>query len=1043
MRTTLRILFFLALAGPVAGQIPFKAIADKPGVTSPPFRPALDIPRSMNRVNSGAQYRTISFMGATPAGDIIRNQRITPNGSFWIDLKPNSVWSARSSLRDVVHALVPGSGSQRDARTDWQILSENADALDMIHLRLGQTLDDIPIYGQNLILHLRRGELESLNGYVWTGRIPSVPAAIQSGDAALEAARRHVNAQDVAFNTSQNNNLLQREADFARLIWLPVEGGLVQAYLANIHPNAMDHWTVFVHAGSLEIIRAWSDLCSFAPQDLLARWTSSISSIPVSGSRSDPGYPEAPPLDGATSTTDQDLFGIGRTVNAWQIGTTFFMVDASRTTMFNPAQSNMPNEPIGVIWTIDAQNTSPETSQFAIAHCTTPNNNWKPLEVSAHFNGGRAFEYFRQTFNRNSINGNGGNVISIINVAEANGAGLDNAFWSGQAMFYGNGNVAFQPLAKGLDVAGHEMSHGVVDNTANLEYVGQSGALNESFADVFGAMIDRDDWKIGEDVVKTTVFPSGALRDLQNPNNGGNSFGDNGWQPKHMNEFVNLPNTPQGDNGGVHVNSGIPNRAFFLLASAIGKDKAEQIYYRALVNYLVKSSQFIDMRLAAERAAGDLHGSTSPEVNAVKAAFDGVGIGTGAGGDYEVDLEPSPGTDYILVTDEQESDLYWVPPANPAQLVKLNVPAPLTRPSFTDDGAACVYVDQDQDLILLQFDWTFGLDYGWNYLEANPSGSWRNIVVAKDGSKIAFTTAQLRDEILVYDFGAQANQTFGLYNPTTAPGGLNAGDVLYADAMEWDYDGQVIIYDALNRINSTFGNAIEYWNISYLDAWNKAGEDFGSGQIGNIFSGLPENVSVGNPSLAKNSPYIMAFDYLETVKDAFGQEVTDFRILAANLETGDVGEIAQNNTVGYPCYSKLDNKVLFTFDDNGSPLVATVDLAPDKMSPVPGSEVAVVLGAQKGVWFLTGERDLSAADDPTPGGQLIVHPQPAADWIEVTAPSLIDGSYEVMDGMGRPVDAGRMDNGSRIGIAHLPAGIYLVRIMGADGRIYRTRFVKA
>jgi Zn-dependent metalloprotease len=98
--------------------------------------------------------------------------------------------------------------------------------------------------------------------------------------------------------------------------------------------------------------------------------------------------------------------------------------------------------------------------------------------VSAHYNAGQAFEYFRNTFNRNSINGSGGNVISIINVTDENDGNMDNAFWSQTAMYYGNGDVAFQQLARGLDAAGHEMSHGVIDNTANLEYLSQSGALN-------------------------------------------------------------------------------------------------------------------------------------------------------------------------------------------------------------------------------------------------------------------------------------------------------------------------------------------------------------------------------------------------------------------------------------------------------------------------------------------------------------------------------------------------------------------------------------
>jgi Zn-dependent metalloprotease len=150
---------------------------------------------------------------------------------------------------------------------------------------------------------------------------------------------------------------------------------------------------------------------------------------------------------------------------------------------------------------------------------------------------------------------------------------MDNAYWDGQAIYYGNGDVAFDPLAGSLDVAGHEMSHGVVQATANLEYQGQSGALNESFADVFGVMIDRNDWTLGEEVVNTQYFPSGALRSMSDPNQGGSSLNDPGYQPAHMNDLY----TGSQDNGGVHINSGIPNHAFYLLAQATTKAKAENI----------------------------------------------------------------------------------------------------------------------------------------------------------------------------------------------------------------------------------------------------------------------------------------------------------------------------------------------------------------------------------------------------------------------------------------------------------------------------------
>src|SRR5690349_22668502 len=101
------------------------------------------------------------------------------------------------------------------------------------------------------------------------------------------------------------------------------------------------------------------------------------------------------------------------------------------------------------------------------------------------------------------------------------------------------------------------MTHGVVQNTANLEYQGESGAINESMADIFGTMLDPGDWLIGEDVVKTSAFPSGALRSLQDPHNGGTSLADPGYQPRHKSEMY----TGSEDNGGVHINSGLPNNA--------------------------------------------------------------------------------------------------------------------------------------------------------------------------------------------------------------------------------------------------------------------------------------------------------------------------------------------------------------------------------------------------------------------------------------------------------------------------------------------------
>ncbi len=1045
MRTVYTILINLVMLAGLVAQTPMKQVADQPYVAPQPLSIAKAPGASSGSSRLGGKWNPVTLHTVKPVNEDITAYHITPSGSFWIDMQPNTLWSSRTSVKSLIENIIPVQKQDEPWAMDWTIMSQETDKKQITHIRVQQTLAGKPIYGQDMILHVDRGSLRDLNGFAWTGQLPSKLPAPVPAEQALGAAKTFLASKQVSFQPWAMMPGLNHPQDKADLTWYPQNGKLVLAYEIEMHPNMMDHWTVFIDASTLEVLKSFSELCSIAPLQLYDNYACIEVNDNTSTTLDAENMDMPVVMDGPTVVTDQDLKNTNRTVNGYLVGSNFFMIDASRTGMYKGNQSVMPNEPVGVIWTLDAQNTSPQQSSFEVVHVSNTNNNWKNLEVSAHYNGGEAYEYFRTKFNRNSINGSGGNIISIINVTDENDNSMDNAFWNGAAMFYGNGNVAFTPLAKGLDVAGHEMSHGVIQNTANLEYVGQSGALNESYADVFGAMIDREDWQMGEDVSNHAFFPSGTMRDLSNPNNGGNQLGDPGWQPKHMNEYQNLPNTPEGDNGGVHVNSGIPNKAFFNLATAIGKDKAEQIYYKALTDYLVKSSQFVDMRNAVEKAATDLHGANSTEVTAVRNAFAAVGIGAGAGEDYEDDIDVNGGDDFIIATDETQSDLYWIPPGNPGQFVKMDVPSPISRPSFTDDGAACVYVDNENNMILINFDWSQGLSYGAFYLEDSPQGIWRNVVVSKDGTKIAYTTSNLRNEIFIYDFNAGVNDVFTLFNPTTAVGGGNTGDVLYPDVMEWDYSGEYVMYDALNRIESSFGDGIEYWDISFLNAWDNGANQLATGQIGKLFSALPENISVGNPSFAKNSPYIIAFDFLEGYYDNFGQYQTDYRIKAANLESGDVNDIYQNTTTGYPNYSRLDDKILFTYDNNGSLLLATINVTSnDKTLPVAGTDVVLITGAQKGIWFTTGNRDFTATEEVNQSvNHLFVSPQPATEFIKVSGNQFTGVSlYTIYDLSGRALLNGSLNPDQRIDVQPLLPGAYLVQLKTEDGTLLNTKFVK-
>ncbi len=1046
MRTFFGTLILIICISPLSGQTPLKVIKDQPFVEPKPIEIAhqLGSHPQANRQLRHWSPTNVPYTGSNKS--FISAYKIESSGSLWIDFTQNDLLQARAALKEVLNNILQIEDVIVELPVDWIEQERIMDQMGTEHIRVQQSIADIPIKGQDVILHLNQESLSGLNGFAWTGQLPTKMPDIVSAEVAFQKVKTYLLDQQVRFQ--ENNSLLKGlsdEEDSAELIWYPVNGKLTLAYRVEMHPNTMDHWTVYMDASNHEILQAQSELCSLVPLQLY-----DLSTFDKAKPREDTKpnlLPEMPGLmmDGPTMVSDQDLNGQNRTVNAYAVGSNFFMIDASRT-MFKGNQSVLPDEPVGAIWTLDGLNASPQQSNFQVVHASNTTNNWKNLEVSAHYNGGEAYEYFRQTFNRNSINGNGGNILSIINVTDENDNDMDNAFWNGAAMFYGNGNVAFNaPLAKALDVAGHEMSHGVIQNTANLEYVGQSGALNESYADIFGAMIDRDDWQLAEDVANPNFFPSGAMRDMSNPNNGASGPTKPGWQPKHMNEFQNLPNTPQGDNGGVHVNSGIPNKAFFLLATAIGKNKAEQIYYKALTDYLVKSSQFVDMRNAAELAARDIHGAESTEVIAVRNAFAGVGIGAGQGGDYEEDIEVNAGDDFVFATDENASDLYWIPPGNPGQFVKMDVPAPISKPSFTDDGSSCVYVDDENNMILINFDWTQGLSYQAFYLENNPQGIWRNVVVSKDGSKIAYTTANLRNEISVFDFDNGASDVFEVYNPTTATGGISTGDVLYPDAMEWDYSGEFVMYDALNRIESQFGGGIEYWDISFLHAWDNGGNTLGSGQVGKLFSALPENISVGNASFAKNSPYIIVFDHLEEYYDIFGQQQVEYKIKAANIEKGEISDIYTNTTVGYPDYSRLDDKILFTYNDNGSLLLATINVQPNnKIVPVNGTDVILINGAQKGVWISTGSRIFTSTEEVYPRlNVLFVKPNPVSDWLSLEGVP-IEGALEIeiVDMAGASLLQQVINWNDQIQVDRLALGVYTIRVRQSDGSIHFAKFVK-
>lgn len=254
-----------------------------------------------------------------------------------------------------------------------------------------------------------------------------------------------------------------------------------------------------------------------------------------------------------------------------------------------------------------------------------------PAVNEAYDGAGATYDLYFQVYGRNSIDDRGMRIDSSVHYSTA----YDNAFWNGSQMVYGDGDgQLFQRFTKSIDVIGHELTHGVTAREANLEYHDQPGALNESISDVFGSLVkqrtlgqtaDQADWLIGEGLFTAKVKGT-ALRSMKAP---GTAYDDpvlgKDPQPADMKGYVDTTD----DDGGVHINSGIPNRAFYLAAAAIGGnawEKAGKIWYVASRDRLRKTSNFAEAARLTAAVAVTLFGATSPEAKAVRAAWTTVGL---------------------------------------------------------------------------------------------------------------------------------------------------------------------------------------------------------------------------------------------------------------------------------------------------------------------------------------------------------------------------------------------------------------------------------
>ncbi len=925
------------------------------------------------------------------------------------------------------------------------------DELGNSHVRLEQVYKGVSVFGGEVIAHARRGAFDLLNGrYYPTPQLVSVVPTLDA-DRAIDKVKQHIGFDKIKSDwTAEELNLFKIKPFKTELVIYHHDEKLDNERLAwhvEAYPNLLSRVIYFIDANTGEVIHHYDYTCKI-DGGLHEEGSSSCSKhsatniadetvcLPTAAAAA--ASPAPPPATG----TGVDLLGVSRSFGVWRDGSSnnYYMEDASKP-MFNSNASTMPGDPVGVIVTLNAGNTSPESQNFDYNFVTVNTTNTTPVfsssssgnganAVSTHWNSIKSYDYFLNTHGRNSIDGAGGNILAFFNVAESNGAPMDNAYWNGAAMWYGNGDQAFKELARGLDVGGHEMTHGVVEKTANLTYQNESGALNESFADIFGAMIDRNDWLIGEDVMDIPGVQ--ALRSMQDPHNNA-SQGSSWWQPRTVSEQY----TGSQDNGGVHINSGIPNWAYYKFATATSKEIAEKVYYKALKDYLVKSSKFVDLRIAVLQAATELYGNST--ATAAANAFDQVGIlGSSPSGNYLGQLQANPGTQFVLcVTNNFQNIEVRNASGQTISNGTIYTQGVKSRPSISDNGSELIFVNQAGHIIYINLSYSPFQAGQPQQLSSAPE--WRNAVLSKDGSFIAAITNTNDNIIYVFDIVNGQQEAYELYNPTYSTGQVT-GEVQYADVLEFDYSGEYLMYDAFNELSSSSSGDISYWDIGFLKFWENNGlADPANHFISKLFSGLPEKASIGNPTFSKNSPYIIAFDFIDGINDKYS-------ILGANVETGDNNFIVDDNfgSTGWPNYNRQDNVLLYEGQDNGGNInIYTRPVAADKISSG-GNETQFIANRQWGVWFANGNRSLSVNTDAPANVpfSVAVMPNPVSDLARLNVVSKTAAPVQVslLNLLGetlqsREYQLAEGENLLDLNVQNLPSGTYVVRLFTGNSGV--------
>lgn len=997
-------------------------------------------------INRKADARVELVAGKSAAEVQLSTVRRADNGSIrWLTgnlgrISPSAGKNSAAITAEAIQVLenLAGDLLLHNPAQEMRPMSTTMDELSYSHVRFEQVYEGIPVWGRDLFVHVdATGAVYAVNGtYEPTPATASTRPSLLADQAVSRVITQLENEGRWAPLSEETARAFGIDLIESELVLYPhPDRGTRLAYEVSVHPNLVERFTYLVDAQTGDVLNRIQEHCTL-------HYDPNADAVPRFDA---PSFSSAAASPGANGTfhdaTAPDLNGVSRTVRTYQHtdGTFYSVWDLPNLDL---ARSTMPSEPAGGAITITANNQDLK-QDTQLLHVTSPNNTWTdPTSISASYNMQVAYDYFRTVHGRAAIDGKDQSLLSIIHITEG-GQQVDNAYWNGRMMIYGNGKDIFKPLAGSLDTGGHEMSHGVIEHTANLVYQFQPGALNESFADVFGTMIDPSNFLLGETIIQPGKGI--ALRDLLNPGNPQLVAP----QPAHMNEFRQL--TADQDNGGVHINSGIPNRAAALIIQALGHQKTEKIYYRALSNYLTRNSEFVDARNAVEQSAKDLFGEGA-ELQAVRQSFDAVGIGPGTGGGGGnpggggggPTVPPQMGGKSLIAVMDQTGRVGMVDVTSPGnetgglfnhpQAVALVYNGSGHRSQLTTgrSGERIWFVNSQGYLAYVDVQ-TGEVSVNQN-LQLYQGGDLWNASIDPGENYVAIVSAYVDDPtVYIYDgSGVGAIEI----RPQSSQDGIQSSTVRYPDVISWSPDPQSgnLVFDAFNSVPLGFGGTVDYWAIYEMN--------LSAGKIFNLLPAQPANLSVGNITYSKTNTQLVAFNTIDANTGMWDVNIGDFgtgQIVQLNLSNLTVDGY-QVTDAQRPSFSPDDRELCFTspmlgvllFNELSSGSFGMLDLGTPLFNPH---------------WFVLGGTSQNGTDveSEQPEHAMLLHsnyPNPFSSSttvrFELAAAANVDvGVFDVLGRRVGTVTAGHLPSGLHdldFDGSHLSAGTYYLRL-NADGRL--------